>query len=153
VGGDAWQKDVKDFLWIHKLDPFNDARFKERKTLKFKAPDGMVVTRKRCPWRATGAQGSEFWGSRKKVEPRGDTRFWSEAVRLRLRANYKEADTSQTGEFLFNRFKSHGPNPYFYWVGVRAKGKRLDLIEFYFPSEALQTKELEAVLASVRKGA
>jgi hypothetical protein len=152
VAGDAWRWDVKDFLWIHGLDPFNDRRFQGMGTLKFKAPDGMAVTSKRRPWRATGAQGAEFWAAKMEVAPRADSRFWSEAVRLRLQGAYKAVDTSEAGGFRFCRFRAQGPAPYFYWVGVRARGDDLDLVEIYFPTEEMQNRQIEAVLASVKQG-
>lgn len=150
---DAFRKDLAEFLWIHRLDPFNDGRFAGRKTMKLKAPQGMAVTSKGRPWRATGAKGSELWASKMSVLPRGDSRFWSEAVRERLQGGYKSVDTSEAGGFRFCRFRSRGPTPYYYWVGVRARGDDLDLVEIYFPTEELQDTQLASVLACVQGAA
>lgn len=147
----AWRQDIADFLWIHSLSPFDDKRFRGRTTLEFAAPEGMVVSRKRRPWRATSSQGSEFWGSELEVDPRGDSRFWRESIRSRMENGFKAADTVKAGAFEFCRFKSFGPTPYYYWVGVRSRGDEIDLAEFYFPTEEQQTRLLPGLLAAVER--
>jgi hypothetical protein len=151
ASAESWRQDIRDFLWIHKLSPFDDTRFQGRSTLKFASPEGMVVSRKRRPWRATSSQGSEFWGSELDVEPLGDSRFWRESIRDRLKDGFKTVDTLNAGAFHFSRFKSFGPTPYFYWVGVRSRGDEIDLAEFYFPNEDQQTKLLPGLLAAVER--
>lgn len=151
AGAESWRQDIRDFLWIHRLSPFDDSRFRGRSTLKFASPEGMVVSRKRRPWRATSSQGSEFWGSEMDVDPLGDSRFWRESIRNRLKDGFKAADTVEAGAFHFCRFKSFGPTPYYYWVGVRSRGDEIDLAEFYFPNEDQQTKLLPGLLASVER--
>jgi hypothetical protein len=151
AGSDAWRQDIADFRWIHALSPFDDRRFRGRSTFRFTTPDGMVVSRKRRPWRATSAQGSEFWGSEMDVDPRGDSRFWREAIRNRLENGFKSADTLKSGAFEFCKFKSFGPTPYYYWVGVRSRGDEIQLAEFYFPTEGEQSKLLPGLLAAVER--
>jgi hypothetical protein len=144
-----FSRDLADFRWIHGLSPFDDRRFRGRSRLRFSVPDGMVVTGKHAPWRATSSQGSEFWGSQVEVDLRGDSRYWREAIRSRMVPGFKASDTAQAGGFLFSHFQSFGPTPYFYWVGVRSRGDELDVAEFYFPSEAQQAKLLPGLLAAV----
>ena len=148
---ESWRRDIRDFLWIHKLSPFDDSRFRGKDNLKFKAPEGMVVSRKWWHWRATSSQGSEFWGSEVDVEPMGDSRFWREAILHRLKDGFKTADTLVIGKYQFSRFKSFGPTPYFYWVGVRSRGDEIQVAEFYFPNEDQQTKLLPGLIASVER--
>ncbi len=145
----AWDKEIYDFTWIHQLNPFEDARFRKRDTRSFDVPANMVESQKKNPWRATSSHGSEFWGSELDVDLRGDSRFWREAIRVRLKDGFKATDTSKAGDFQFARFQSFGPTPYFYWVGVRSRGGELDLAEFYFPTEAEQTLLLPNLLAAV----
>jgi hypothetical protein len=142
-------RDLADFRWIHGLNPFDDRRFRGRSRLRFPAPDGMVITGKRAPWRATSSQGSEFWGSQVDVDLLGDSRYWREAIKSRMATGFKASDTAQAGGFLFCRFQSFGPTPYFYWVGVRSRGDELDVAEFYFPTQAQQDKLLPGLLAAV----
>lgn len=149
--GESWRQDIGDFLWINKLTPFEDARFRGRSTVKFRTPEGMVVSHARRPWRATSSQGSEFWGSELKVDPIGDSRFWRESIRSRLGNGFKAADTAKAGAFDFCSFKSFGPKPYYYWVGVRSLGRKIELAEFYFPDEGQQAKLLPGLLASVER--
>jgi hypothetical protein len=153
---EAWRQDIEDFLWIHALSPFDDKRFRRRGTFKFAAPEGMVVSREGgywqgSPWRATSSQGSEFWRSELEVDPQGDSRFWRESIRSRLENGFKATDTVKAGAFEFCRFKSFGPTPYFYWVGVRSRGDGIDLAEFYFPNEDQQTRLLPGLLAAVER--
>lgn len=144
-----FSRDLGDFRWIHALSPFDDGRFRGRSRLRFTAPAEMVVTGKRSPWRATSSQGSEFWGSQVEVKLRGDTPFWREAIFSRMAPGFKASDTARAGDFLFCRFQSFGPTPYYYWVGVRSRGDEVDLAEFYFPTETQQAKLLPALLAAV----
>lgn len=155
---ESWRQDIQDFLWIHALSPFDDKRFRRRGTLRFTSPEGMVVSRKGWfwegpPWRATSSQGSEFWGTEMEVDPLGDSRFWRESIRSRLESGFKSADTVKAGAFEFCRFKSFGPTPYFYWVGVRSRGDEIDVAEFYFPNEDQQAKLLPGLLAAVERKA
>ncbi len=152
VGDGLDHADLADFLWIGKLNPFNESRFSGRSKSQFDVPDGMVKTGTfRKPWRATSAQGSEFWGTELGVGPIGDSRFWAEAIRFRLRDGFKSADTSAVGAYRFCKFQSYGPTPYFYWVGVRATGDNLELAEFYFPNPDQQNKLLPGILAAVER--
>lgn len=148
---ESQRRDIRDFLWIHRLNPFDDSRFRGKDNLKFKAPEGMVVSRKWWQWRATSSQGSEFWGSEVDVEPVGDSRFWREAILHRLKDGFKTADTLAVGAYQFSRFKSFGPTPYFYWVGVRSRGDEVQVAEFYFPNEDQQTKLLPGLLVAVER--
>jgi hypothetical protein len=152
IDGEGVKNDIADFQWIHRLGPFDDTRFSKRKTQAFTTPEGMVVSQKRRPWRATASQGAEFWGSSLLVNPLGDARFWSEAVRLRLKDGFKAVDTLQSGDFRFCKFQSYGASPYFYWVGVNPKARNLQIVELYFPTEAQQNQHLTAILAAVQKG-
>jgi hypothetical protein len=151
ASAESRRRDIRDFLWIHKLSPFDDKRFRGKDNLKFKAPEGMVVSRKWWHWRATSSQGSEFWGSEVDVGPRGDSRFWREAIRHRLKDGFKTVDTLAVGKYQFSRFKSFGPAPYFYWVGVRSRGDEVQVAEFYFPTEDQQTRLLPGLLAAVER--
>ena len=152
ASAESKSRDIRDFLWIHKLSPFDDTRFRGKDNLKFKAPEGMVVSRKWWHWRATSSQGSEFWGSEVDVEPIiGDSRFWREAILHRLKDGFKTADTLAVGKYQFSRFKSFGPTPYFYWVGVRSRGDEVQVAEFYFPNEAQQTLLLPGLVAAVER--
>jgi hypothetical protein len=149
-----FSRDLDDFAWIHRLNPFEDDRFRGRSRLTFPAPASMVVTENgffSSDWRATSSQGAEFWGSQIDVDLRGDTRFWREAVRNRLESGFKVSDTASAGEFLFCRFQSFGPTPYYYWIGVRSRGGEVDVAEFYFPNEDQQGKLLPGMLAAVER--
>jgi len=152
VGGELAQADLADFRWIHRLTPFDEKRFQGRSTLRFQAPGGMVVTRKgSAPWRATSSRGSEFWGTEMDVEPRGDSRFWMEAIRTRLKDGFKAVEEREAGAFRLCRFQSYGPSPYFYWVGVRSRGSEIDIAEFYFPDADQQDALLPGILAAVER--
>lgn len=151
VAAAAFGRDLADFRWIHGLNPFDDGRFRGRSRVKFDTPRNMVVTRTRTPWRATSSGGAEFWGSEVDVNLRGDSRFWRAAILSRLQAGFKTSDTAQAGEFLFCRFQSFGPTPYFYWVGVRSRGGDVDVAEFYFPGARQQEDLLPGMLAAVER--
>ncbi len=152
IDGQDLKNDIADFQWIHRLGPFDDKRFTDRRTQSFATPEGMVVSSNKRPWRATASQGAEFWGSSLCVKPIGDARFWSEAIRLRLKDGFKAADTLDVGGFRFCKFQSFGATPYFYWVGVDPQDHYLNIVELYFPTEAQQTQHLAAILAAVKKG-
>jgi hypothetical protein len=68
-----------------------------------------------------------------------------------MEPGFKATDTSRAGGFLFCRFQSFGPTPYFYWVGVRSRGEVLDVAEFYFPDGEQQSRLLTGLLAAVER--
>lgn len=151
AGNSGSRTEIADFKWIHTLNPFQDRRFRRFGTTYFRTPAGMVRSKFWYPRRSTSSQGSEFWGSDMEVDILGDSRFWMEAIRTRLKDGYKVTMTLQAGAFHFCSFQSYGPKPYYYMVGVRARGDVLDLAEIYFPDEAEQVKLLPAILAEVER--
>jgi hypothetical protein len=151
AGTGGARSEIADFRWIHALNPFQDKRFRRLGTTFFETPAGMVRSKFWYPRRMTSSQGSEFWGSDVDVDILGDSRFWMEAIRTRLKDGYKVTVTLRAGDYQFCSFQSFGPRPYFYWVGVRARGNVLDLAEIYFPDEGEQAKLLPAILAEVER--
>jgi hypothetical protein len=148
-GGEA---DFPGFAWIRRLDPFRPDTGRGRR-LRFSPPAGLVETPGAKMWRATAAEGAEMWARTLKSRMSGDSRFWRDAVWRRLKPQFKAADSSEAGGFLFCRFAAHGPRAYAYWVGVRADGKGpLQLVELYFPDEKQEKAHSEAMLAAVRQG-
>ncbi len=144
------EADFPEFGWIHRLNPFNPDSGRGRR-LKFSTPAGLVATPGTHLWRATAAEGAEMWARTLKSELRGDSRFWREAVWNRLKDQFKQADTSEAGGFLFCAFTAHGPRSYSYWVGVQSDGKGpVKVVELYFPDEAQKQRYSEAMLAVVK---
>ncbi len=145
---------IEAFQWIHKLSPFHDEVPRSGKPLKFDVPQDMVALGTQGLWVAEGADGAFLRASRHEKQPAGDTTFWLEAVKLRLRPEYANAQISDAGAFKVLRLEDRSETPYIYLIGVHVTSENvMELVEVYFPSPAQERRYSETILAAIRRGA
>ncbi len=156
------QAGPKAFRWILQLDPWNRMAVKAGKKLELTCPERMVELEEVKPWTCTSSEGTQLWTRRHENVPRGDARYWREALRLRLAPNYKSADTLTlvpTGEqgadakklakhsWQLLRLVSYGQEPHVWWIATQVHGKKLHMVEVLFPDLAQEVKHKAAVQA------
>jgi hypothetical protein len=145
------QAEPKAFRWIGKLDPWNRMAIKAGKKLELTCPERMVELEDVKPWTCTSSEGTQMWTRRHDNVPRGDARYWREALRLRLAPNYKSADTLTLGSgkqsWQLLRLVSYGQEPHVWWIATQVHGKKLHMVEVLFPDLAQEAKHKAAVQA------
>ena len=118
--------------------------------LKLTVPKGMVRLVLRGSVVAESPDGSVLRSGKLRNEPRGSAQLWIEAVRLRLAPEFEDATVETVGAYEVLRMVGI-EDGYRYLVALRVQGRRLHLVEAYFPSadhEARQSDAVRAVLAA-----
>ncbi|MEJ2155021.1 MAG: DUF4349 domain-containing protein [Desulfobacteraceae bacterium] len=145
---------IEAFRWIHQLSPFDDKVPGSGKPLKFDLPKGMVALNAKGLWVAESADGAFLRASRHELQPAGDTAFWLEAVKLRLRPEYAKVQVLDAGEFKLLRMEDRSETPFIYLVGLHVTARNvLELVEVYFASSSQESRYKETILAVIQGGA
>jgi hypothetical protein len=158
-GSDRYaQTELEGFYWIKKLSPFNNESRYGEGYLAFAVPKEMVAVKRKHGgvgglWRASSADGAEFWGCRRNNRPDGNTDFWFASLRERLKDEFASVDSAAAGNFRLLRMTSYDPDPYIYLVGVRANGGKIEVAEAYFPSAKQEDRYKKEILAAISAGA
>ena len=145
------------FRWIAGLSPFNPDVVRAGEHLRMDAPAGMVSLDEKHHFIAESPEGARIWSGWIENDPVGDGAFWAEAIQGRLGAEFATVERSELGGFQVLRMVDRGDRPYTWVVMVRADGRKLQLIEVYYPSAAVEARYQDsvrqAVLASFGGGA
>lgn len=148
------QERIAAFEWIHRLWPFDDQVARSGKPLEFEVPEAMVALEKKGLWVAESADGAFFRASVHDKQPKGDTAFWLEAVRLRLAPDYAGAAVLDVGNFKVLRLEDRSETPFIYLVGLRVSPRQaLEVVEIYYPTPGHETRCKEAVFKAIGGGA
>ena len=152
----AWQgaQDETDELrWIRQLSPFRRDVSETGARLKLPVPEGLVDLKVRHRFIAESADGAVIWTSTHRNRPRGQTDFWVASVKERLGPEFASVESEEVGDFTVLRFLDRGDEPYEYWVALRARGAKLDLVEVHLPSPAQRERYAAAMRAAIEGGA
>jgi hypothetical protein len=138
------------FPWIAALSPlYPSLPGSAGKPAPALSADFAVFARERR-FRAESPEGTRVRLAWTRNAPRGDGEFWQKALLHHLGPRYRKAEALEEGAFRGVLFTSKDARPYAYLVAVRAKGKRLDVFEAFFPDpEALQ-RRLGGVQSALR---
>ena len=82
-----------------------------------------------------------------KNEPRGDAVFWQSALDYHLSPFYRKVELVEWGGVPGVLLTSKDREPYTYYVGVITRGRRLTVVEAFFPDG----QALSAQLAGIRE--
>jgi hypothetical protein len=152
-----YKHELRGFAWINEMTPLNAEERATGRYFKQSVPKGMVKVKSRALggrrlWRASSADGAEFWSWKRNNKPRGTTEFWFSALVERKNNEYSDLDSLTAGSFKIIRLRSYGAEPYVYYIGVRSVGKKVEVIETYFPSERQEKRYKDAILAVLTGG-
>lgn len=137
--------ELAGFEWIARLSPFSRALQAEGNKYVLPVPDGLVKLDDRGVFSAESADGAAFWASRHKMIVDGTATFWANAVEARLADEFAEAERSIVGPFEVLRFVEPSDDPYVYVVALRTEGRRLFVVEAYYPTTAQEDRYRQAV--------
>ena len=146
------REDAVGLEWIQALTPFRRDVGSDGRRLSIETPEGLVQLSTRGRFVAESADGAVLWTGRLPNEPQGDADFWIEAIESRLAPEFAAAEITTVGEWTMLRLVSDGEQPYRYLVGLIDDGKKLKLVEIYYPGEEQEQRYGEAILSSLRGG-
>jgi hypothetical protein len=151
--GRAADEPIASFRWIHHLSPFSRGVAELGDRLELNVPEGFVALSDIDNWVAESADGAVIWTAEHEMQPPGTTAFWADAVRLRLKRRYGNAEVLTIGEFQVVRVVDTSEVEYRYLVGVRAVGDGLQVVEVYYPGPEPEERYGAAVRAVIEGGA
>ncbi len=138
-------RDQIPFRWIAHLDPL----YRTLEPVKGKIDlqlggDFAVFDQRPTIFESILKRGSVFSaesyeGTRVRVgatenKPEGDAAFWQEALNHHLSRYYRKAEKMKLGSLESVLFTSKDKEPFSYLVGVLQRGKRLVVVEVFFPN-------------------
>lgn len=139
-------EEIAGFEWIRGLSPFSGDVALWGGKLVLDVPQGMVRLDVKGAFVAESPDGSVLRSGKLRNEPAGDAQLWIDAVQLRLGPQFEEAEVSRIGGFQVLRMVGVDDG-YRYLVALRTVGRKLHLVEAYFPSAEHEERMSEAVLA------
>ena len=145
------------FRWIYALSPFQPDVVRAGEHLRMEAPVGMVALDEKHHFIAESPEGARVWSGWLVNDPAGDGAFWIDAIASRIGADFAKAERSEQGGFQVLRLVDRGENPYTWLLMVRANGRKLEVVEVYYPSAQIEQRYQDvvknAILSSFGGGA
>lgn len=150
--GASKTEELLGFEWINALRP--DHQLGERGMGKFElaVPSGLVQLQESKLWHVASADGAAMWTEKRDNEPKGDTRFWLDAIKWRLIDRYAQVEEKTVGGFALLRYISREEPRFVYWIGVYAKDDKLFVAQAYFPSLEHEKRYESAANVSLQGG-
>lgn len=139
------------FPWVHALQAHRATVPQGKARMVLPPPKGFVVFDKEDRYRAQASDTTTLRAGVVVNEPRGDDRFWSDAVRFEMAGRDEElVEQGTAGSLAYSIFRSKDLRPRSYLVGVHARGPELFVVECFFPSQESYERHREKVLEALR---
>jgi hypothetical protein len=142
------------FTWLRNLDPLSPSGRKLKASVSLKPGDEYAVFSGKKVYRAESFTGSRLYIFTVPNRPRGDSRFWQEALLFHLSPFYSGAEKLDR---KFGKSDLHGvlftskdQTPFQLFVGVIADRGDLHVIQIFSPSE--DPAVFEGLFAALEKG-
>jgi len=137
------------FPWIARLDPLERTTRAPRSRPDVSFPADYAVFDTGRFVRAETAEGTRVRVGAAMNDPRGDTAFWQEALRVNLGELYTVVRELETGKLSGALFEAKTAQPFSYAVLVRADDDEILVAEAFFPDTEAREARLAEVLAAL----
>ncbi len=124
---------VIPFPWIARLDPVYASVGRLRARVRLDLGSGFAVFAREKSYRAESPEGTRVRVGTTDNSPRGDARFWQEALLSALAPLYRTAEPVRLGPATGVMLTSKDREPFFYLVAVVPRGRRLHVVEVFYP--------------------
>jgi hypothetical protein len=143
------ERDRIPFSWISALDPLyvSIRDLKGRVTVELE--DDFALFQKEKAFRAESADGVRIRIGTTHNDPHGDGSFWQRAVVHHLGKYYGGYEEFELNNLKAVLFSSKDAEPFYYLVGVRDRGRRLYVVEVFFPDHGALEEKLAKVKTSL----
>jgi len=143
--------EIDAFHWIHALSPFRRDIAARGKKVAMHAPDSMVEIKNSNYWLAESADGAVFWSYALKTPLLGDQTFWIKALRHGLCPEFATCTESMVGSYRLLSMQSREDPSYYYQVGIRAEGTKLEVVEVYLPTKKHYQQYAEKIQQAIQQ--
>lgn len=147
----AGPREEVPFPWVDDLHPLYPAAKRFNGSVKGELPDMFALFKKDKYYHAETAEGIRLRISTIANKPRGDAGFWQQALEYHLSPRFAKTVPEEYGGISGVVLTSKDVKPYIYIVGVKPDGRKLHIIEVFFPSAGLYSDHYEAVAESLRE--
>lgn len=148
-----------ELAWVGLLSPFSREVAVASKPLPFATPEGLVALAtgrdtelERRAFVAESPDGTRVWTHRLENVPEGDAAFWVGALKNRMEREFASAESEQVGSWTVLRLVDRSAEPYTWWVAVRVVGRRLELVQAFFPDSQQEARYEAGVRQSLTGG-
>jgi len=139
------------FDWIAWLDPLSPAGDRLRAKVVVDFGESFAVFSKDAFFLAENPEGLQIIMSTVDNTPRGDNAFWQRALAFHLESFYASLDERSVdfGELSCDGVElvSKDREPYRYFVGIIADGRRLHIVEIFSPNDDVDFQPLYRALS------
>jgi hypothetical protein len=134
----VYEEEMRDripFGWIADLDPLYVSLSKLRGGVELDLGEDFAVFRKEDAFRAESANGVRVRAGTAANDPRGNDEFWQRALVFHLEPYYRSIEELEAGPLKGVLLGSKDADPFYYLVCVHTKGRRIYVVEAFFPGE------------------
>jgi hypothetical protein len=139
------RKEDIPFPWIASLEPVYGSLPRLRGQASLPLGEEFAVLEDRRAFRAESPDGTRVRIGSTPNHPRGDEEFWQRALIHHLQPFYRQAEPLEAGSLRGVLFTSKDRNPYIYLVAVQMEGRRLYVVEVFFPDLEAKDQHLEGI--------
>jgi hypothetical protein len=137
------------FGWIAELDPLYVSLMKLKGSMELELGEEFAVFKREDSFRAESADGVRVRAGTASNDPRGDDDFWKRALLFHLSPYYRSVEELDAGPFKGVLLESKDRDPFYYLVGVHVKGRKIHVVEAFFPVEEALKAKRESVLEAL----
>lgn len=139
------------FPWIHGLTDHAPTLFDGKDEISMTLPKGFVLFEEDDTYRAQAADTTIIRAAVVDNEPRGDNRFWSDAVHHEMKGRGEIlVDDGKAGKLSFRLYQSDDVSPRYYLIAVYAVDEDVYVVEVFYPNEASKTAHHKGVIRALK---
>ncbi len=137
------------FPWARRLRAHQQSIREGKDDISLKLPKGFVLFDEDDAWRARAADTTIIRAGYVENEPRGDSAWWSDAVKHEMLGRDEEVVAEGTGALAWRLYRNKEPKPRTWLIGLLAKGERLYVVEVFFPNPEAFERHNKAVIGAL----
>ncbi len=138
------------FPWIASLDPLYASLGRLKASVRLDLGADFAVFSGEKGYRAESAEGTRVRVATTANRPRGDARFWQEALAHALSPLYRSVERVELGPAAGVMLTSKDREHFGYLVAVVPRGRRLHVIEVFYPDPAARERRAPSVESALR---
>ena len=141
---------LSPFAWVRSLKPHLDTLHEGKDDISMSLPKGFVLFDEDDSYRAQAADTSIIRAGKIENEPKGDNRFWSDAVDFEMTSRQETVkEKGEAGALTYRLYENDDVTPRFYLVAVRVTIDDIYVIEVFYPNAEAYERHHKAVLRAL----
>ncbi len=138
------------FPWVRSLEPHWGSISDGKEDVDISLPAGFVLFDDDDTYRAQAADTTILRAGYVENEPRGDNKFWMDAVGHEMDGRDEEkVEDGTAGKLSYKVFRSRDAQPRYYLVAVYTKDDKVYVVEIFYPNPKAYTRHHKAVVKAL----